>query len=238
MSRIEDYRSILKNKSDWESFLLQESRLPGPRANLELVEAVLEEGSQETFLRYIHSPHEFLAMCGVVGLGKLLVAGKIEFFHILRKFACDDRWRIREGVAMALQHLGEKDMELLLDEMFKWSNGNYLEKRAVIAALCEPKLLNNPKQVQKILHILDEITNGLLNEEDRKKEDFKILRKSLGYCWSVVTVAMPEEGKKKMEKWFNSSNKDILWVMKENLKKSRLLKMDSTWVENWKSVLF
>ena len=34
-----------------------------------------------------------------------------------------------------------------------------------------------------------------------------------------------------MEKWLSSGNKDIRWIMKENLKKNRLLKMDAKWVK-------
>ena len=36
MGQIEIYREHLRQMCDWESFLLAESRLPGPRANLEL----------------------------------------------------------------------------------------------------------------------------------------------------------------------------------------------------------
>jgi hypothetical protein len=36
MSKIEVYREKLRQLGDWESYLLSESRLPGPRANLEL----------------------------------------------------------------------------------------------------------------------------------------------------------------------------------------------------------
>jgi hypothetical protein len=52
----------------------------------------------------------------------------------------------------------------------------------------------------------------------------------MGYCWSVVVAALPESGKPLMEKWLNSENKDILWTMKENLKKKRLISMDAKWV--------
>jgi hypothetical protein len=53
----------------------------------------------------------------------------------------------------------------------------------------------------------------------------------MGYCWSVAVAALPDEGKPMMERWLRSSNKDVRWILKENLKKNRLLKMDSAWVE-------
>ena len=47
----------------------------------------------------------------------------------LRRYASDPRWRIQEGVCMALERLGEKDMDRLSEEMGRWSRGNLLEKR-------------------------------------------------------------------------------------------------------------
>ncbi len=37
-----------------------------------------------------------------------------------------------------------------------------------------------------------------------------------------------------MEKWFLSTDKDIIWIMKENLKKNRLERKDPEWVKAWK----
>jgi len=34
-----------------------------------------------------------------------------------------------------------------------------------------------------------------------------------------------------MERWLASTDKDVRRIMKANLKKNRLLKMDKTWVE-------
>ena len=125
MSKADEYRETLRTLEDWDSFLLKESGLPGPRGNLELAQAVADEGGEELFERYlsfdpgkapVNSPHEFLAFCGVVGLGRLLAEGKMEVLKTLRPYASDPRWRIREGVAMALQHLGQVDMDSLLPE--------------------------------------------------------------------------------------------------------------------------
>ena len=135
---------------------------------------------------------------------------------------------------MALQRLGEVDMDSLLQEMEKWSKGNLLEKRAAAAALCEPKLLSEEKHIERVLRILDEVTASIQNVEDRKSDEFKALRKGLGYCWSVAVVALPEEGERMMERWFSSDDKDVLWIMKENLRKKRLIRMDAEWVARWK----
>ena len=246
MSKTERYRETLRALGNWDAFLLEESGLPGRRANIELARAVAEEGQEQLFRRYLlfdaeeaptGSPHEFLPFCGVLGLGRLLAEGKMEVLETLRRCASDPRWRIREAVAMALQRLGAVDMDRLLQEMEEWSQGNLLERRAAAAALCEPSLLKEEKHVKQVLKILDRITASIPMVEDRKSDEFKALRKGLGYCWSVAVAAAPEEGKKVMEKWFSSHDKDVLWIMKENLRKKRLARMDAAWVEGWKARL-
>jgi hypothetical protein len=243
MSKIDHYRQILRSLDDWDSFLMQESGLPGPRANLELAQAVADEGDLDRFQRYLaydplqaptNSPQVFLAVCGVIGLGKLLAQGKYELFETLRRFAGDPRWRIREAVCLALQRLGAVDMDALLGEMQRWSWGSPLEQRAAAAALCEPKQLTRAGHTRAVLQILDEITQSFTMIEDRRDEAVRVLRKGLGYCWSVAVVALPDEGKALMEKWLASQDKDIHWIMKENLKKKRLSRMDAAWVEHWK----
>ena len=243
MNKGETYRLTLANLTDWEPYLLQESGLPGPRGNLELAQIVADEGDHglfEHFLAYTpqvaptNDPHEFLAFCGVVGLGRLLAEGDEKILDQLRPFASDPRWRLREGVAMALQRLGKQDMRRLLDAMEKWSSGNWLEKRAAAAALAEPVLLHNEEDAMAALQILDRITATMENSSDTKNEGFKVLQQGLGYCWSVVVAAAPQPGKRLMEKWLACPDRAIQRIMQENLKKNRLMRMDSAWVEKWR----
>ena len=173
----------------------------------------------------------------MVGLGKLTAVGNIELFPRLRAYASDSRWRIREGVAIALQYVGDRDMKLLLKEMWIWSRGNWYEKRAVAAALAEPRLLKDPKIVTDVIKIFDQITADVEAAGPPKDEAFKVLRQGLGYCWSVAIAALPKEGKPVMEKWIASKNPDIQWIMKENLKKNRLIKMDAPWVKTCQASL-
>lgn len=106
-----------------------------------------------------------------------------------------------------------------------------MDRRAAVATLCEPKLLQNEKNVAKVLDLLEIVTASILDEKDKNSEDFRVLRKALGYAWSVVVAAKPELGKPRMEKWIKSEDKHVRWAMKNNLKKNRLIKMDSVWVE-------
>lgn len=243
MKKVQAYIEKLKSIENWDAYLMQESGLPGPRGNLELIQAVAKVGNEEKFLHLlsftpekapVNTQQEFLACCGTVGLGKLIEEGKIGYLEKLRSLASDPRWRIREGVAMALQIYGDNNMEELIKQMEEWSEGNNYEKRAAVAALCEPKLLKQKEQVSKVLRILDSITDSIKKIQDRKDEGFKALKKGLAYCWSVAIVGSPNEGKKTFEKWIPCTDKDINWIIKENLKKERLKRMDQEWTEYWK----
>jgi hypothetical protein len=238
----EAYRQQLRALQNWEQFLLSESGLPGPRANLELVQAVADEGTLDLFRSYLsyaperastNSPEVFLVVCGVVGLGRLLAEGDLDQLAVLRACANDPRWRVREAVAMALQRWGAAEMSALLRAMRAWAQGTLLERRAAAAALCEPRLLKEPKQARRVLKLLSTITASIVREPTRKTEDFKTLRQALGYCWSVAVVALPGEGKPAMEKWLVNPDPDVAWIMRENLKKDRLQRMDARWVKEW-----
>ncbi len=228
MSKAEAYRQKLRTLKDWDSFLMENSGLPGPRGNLELAHAVAQEGSPKQFEHFLtyhgeeNTPQVFVVFCGVMGLGRL-AATQPETFNRLREYASDPRWRIREAVATGLQLTGDQDMDLLLREMKKWIKGNWYEKRAAAAALAEPRLLKKSKHADQALQILDRITASMEKEEKSKDDAFKVLRQAMGYCWSVAVAALPKTGKPMMENWLSSRDKDIQWMMKENLKKNRLI---------------
>ena len=122
---------------------------------MELAQVVAEEGTRFQFEKFLsfeaveNTPEVFVVFCGMVGLGKLTAHGDHELFDRLRAYASDHRWRIREGVAIALQYVGDRDMKVLLKQMRTWSLGNWYEKRAVAAALAEPRLLKDPEIVRR-----------------------------------------------------------------------------------------
>jgi len=242
MTKVEEYRRILQTSDDWVPFLKSDSGLPGPRGNLELAYAVAEEGNLKQFNHFLtfhadeNTPEVFLVFCGVVGVGKL-AALQPELFPRLREYTSDPRWRIREAVATGLQLTGDQDMELLLGEMKQWAKGNWYDKRAAAATLAESRLLQQPKHAKQVLQIFDKITASTETSYKSKDESYKILRQAMGYCWSVAVAALPEIGKPLMEKWLSSEDKGIRWMMKENLKKNRLVRMDASWVkENLKKL--
>lgn len=78
--------------------------------------------------------------------------------------------------------------------------------------------------------LFDQITAAMERARDRKDDSFKVLRQGMAYCWSVAVAACPEAGKPLIEKWLSSHDSDIRWMLNENLKKTRLVKMDPGWV--------
>jgi hypothetical protein len=242
MASREAYAKHLSSLREWRSYLVKNSGLPGPRGNIELAQAVADLGTAELFQRYLDlddsktasdSEKEYLVFCGVLGLGRLAAEGTRGYLDTLKRYASDPRWRIREAVAMALQRIGLVDMNLLLRTARKWISGGWLEQRAAAAGLCEPALLHDREHAAQALEVLHAITARMAKATDRRTDAFRALRKGMGYCWSVAVAASPREGKKRMERWMDSADADVAWVMKENLGKNRMVRMDPGWVEKW-----
>jgi len=140
----------------------------------------------------------------------------------LRGFAGDERWRVREAVAMGLQRWGDADLPAMLDETATWAAGTRLEQRAAAAGTCEPRHLRDPANVRRVLALLDAITATLPDAPDRITDAYRTLRQGLGYCWSVAIAADPVDGLPAFARWRGSSDPDVGWVVRENLKKARL----------------
>ncbi|HEX7806757.1 MAG TPA: HEAT repeat domain-containing protein, partial [Cellulomonas sp.] len=143
MSRREEHRAALLTLSPdaVPGYLTAHSGLPGPRGNLELLDAFGDVGDPGLVRRLATDPDEYLRCCGIVGLGRLLTEGAAELAAELREHACDPSWRAREAVAIALQRLGDADPARLRAIVADWAEDERpLVRRAAIAAICEPRL--------------------------------------------------------------------------------------------------
>ncbi len=221
-SRVQAYREDLRKLKNWNAYLAKHSGLPGPRANLELVAAVAEEGDADVLWKLSASEDEYLALCGTAGLGRIALLEPETVMSWLRKQASDPRWRVREGVAMALQRIGRDDMPMLLAAMRQWMDGDPFVQRAVVAGLCEPPILKDNGEVVQVLEILDHVTESVASSTERRGEGFRVLRQALGYGWSVAAAAAPDNAVPYLGKWLRSSDKDVAWIMQSNLGKSRM----------------
>ena len=228
-------------------YLISNSSLPGPRGNLELATAFAEvaedysiEHSEKIWslcLKLVNispdeaptnNPKEFLTFCGTYAIGTI---GSVfpRFFEkalvLLRKLANDPRWRIREGVAMGIQKLLTKQNQNTLKTLENWiTDTEWLAMRAVAAGVAEPPLLEDSKTAQRALELHKKIFAKILSNRERKSQEFKTMRKGLGYTLSVVVCATPKEGFALIQQLVGLQDADILWIIKQNLKKNRLTK--------------
>jgi hypothetical protein len=161
MIRIDEYREALERAANQKAYLLAHSGLPGPRGNLELARAAAEACSKPELRRWARlgpdeaptgTAEEFLAFCGVLGLGRALVEDDLRALHELRRTppiragACARRWRWRSSFG------ARPYFEALTAAMDEWARGSPLERRAAAAALCEPALLTTPRRSRLRAH--------------------------------------------------------------------------------------
>jgi hypothetical protein len=176
----------------------------------------------------VNDPQEFIPFCGTVGIGALGAVSPALFVKALaalKHLAGDSRWRMREAVAMALQRLAASRGSETWQALEAWiAEGGLLEMRAAAAAIAEPALLKDEGQATQAVHLHQTILAQVLQIQERKSEAFRILRQALGYTVSVVTQAAPEPGFKLMAGLAVSPDPDLRWIVRENLKKNRLVK--------------
>jgi len=224
-------------------YLASRSNLPGPRGNLELADAladVLSSMPEETGPRWwrlseqlceftpdlapTNDPKEFVAFCGVRLLGAIR-SSSVPGSRVLAKLrghARDPRWRVRESVAMSIQALVEKD-SAVLKQLEAWiTDDDWLGMRAVAAGVAEPRLMKKQGVPEQALGLHERIIARVIETSNRDSEEFSALRKTLGYSLSVVICGAPTEGFKYLRRLAASENKDIRWIVRENLKKKRL----------------
>ena len=231
MARSEDYRSelIALDRSSWPAYLSERSGVPGPRANLELLRAVADIGDLATYDALIDTDDEYLTCCGVVGLGAELAArpdGRL--LARLRAYASDPRWRVREAVAMALQRLGDADLDRLRSVVLDWADDpDPLVQRAAAAAICEPRLLESAEATATAVEVCQRVTSSLIRRPrtERRNADVRTLRRGLGYCWSVAVAADPVPGLAAFAALAVSTDPDVAWIVRENRGKKRLARL-------------
>jgi HEAT repeat protein len=203
--------------------------LPGPRGDLELVQAAADEGDREWFDELAADPDEYRATVGAVGLGRLLAEQADEgVAACLVRLASDSRWRVREGVAMALQRLGDADPPRLWEVAAGWAaNEDPLVQRAAVAGVCEPRLLRAPGAARQALDLCATVTVCLAARPpgERRRDGVRVLRQALGYCWSVAVAADPQEGLPRFRRLQADPDPDVAWIVRENHRKARMVRI-------------
>jgi len=241
-------------------YLVQHSNLPGPRANLELAaafgELVASRSKRENQKLWelvakmtqvaadeaaVNAPREFIPFCGAIGVGAVGAVSAPRFdaaLVALKRLANDPRWRVREAVCFGMQRLLSARAQDALRALDRWvADGALLEMRAVAATVAEPGLLKDAQFAMAALELHRKVFDRVLSIQERKCEDFKTLRKALGYTLSVVVQALPQEGFRFMAQLIQLHDPDLTWIVKQNLKKNRLVKQFPQQVASTHSLL-
>ncbi len=254
LSELFDHFLVRGNTGPLVNYLEAESHLPGPRGNLELAAAFVRRAAGQTGAARVRAwtfcadlsrisareapvnhPREFLAFCGAYGLGAVGAATPAltrRALQRLRVLARDERWRVREGVAMGLQELLRHQPAPALADLDTWIAGDdWRAMRAVAAGLAEPSVLaGNDRLPRAALKLHRKILRRFSAARDRSTEAFRTLRQGLGYTISVVAAAAPAEGFRLLRDLAASRDPDVRWILRENLKKKRLARADPSQV--------
>lgn len=218
------WRAALRalDRSAWPAFLDEHSGLPGPRANTALAAAFATAADIAQVDELLTSGDEYRTMCAAAALG--FRADEPATAARARSLAADGRWRVREGVAMGLQLLGDDAPGSLVTLARTWAqDADPLVQRAAVAAVCEPRLLRTAAAAAAALAVCAQLTDRLVAVPAARRRDpaLRTLRQALGYCWSVAVAADPTAGLP-VFRALDASDPDVGWIVRENLRKKRL----------------
>lgn len=229
--------------------LAADSRLPGPRANLELAHATADAagttppGRTADAVRildgWLSAPAEtddprgeYLAAVAALCAGALASDesaalasdGSAGPTGLLTRAASDPRWRVRELAATGLQRVLAADWDRGVAQARAWLGGGPLLVRAATAAVAEPPLLREHAHAVEATAVVRGAVDVLLAVPagERTRPDVRVLRQALGYAVSVVTAADPDSGVPLLERLATSTDPDARWVARGNLRKARL----------------
>lgn len=231
MTGVQAYRDSLRElpTAEWVAYLSEHSGLPGPRGNIELAQGFADEADPALVEEVLATDDEYLTFCGVVALGRALATAPSDVLeHRLQAYAADERWRVREAVAMALQRVGDADLPRLLRLVEAWvRDPDPLVQRAAIAGICEPRLLTGPRPAAAAVDVCRVATERLARAplDQRRAPHLRVLRQALGYCWSVAVAADPDRGLPVFTALAEQDDPDVAWVVKENRRKKRLSRL-------------
>lgn len=250
-------RALVASPRPLEFYLREHSGLPGPHANINLandvssllaasipqhpekVRAILNYWmSNESKTMVSNTPAGFVALCGVLASGFCAAAcpeWQDEAFAHLKQYASSPFWKVCDFVAMAYQRLLQADARTTLLQLMELAqSGNYLQQRAAVTTLAEPQLFYSTDLVGPALEVQRVVLASVRTVPawERRREDFRILRRALGHTVSVVTAAAPAEGFALLAECATWNDADINWVLRENLRKKRLAKFIRDFVRN------
>jgi hypothetical protein len=232
------------------AYLIAHSNLPGKRGNLELSYAFadyIEErypANPESALRFCKAlitenppgrqntgSEEFLPFCGTLGIGRI---GKIDpnrtldVIGYIKRIAQDERWRVREAVAMAIQDLMDVRPEDTIATLQSWIHeDNFLLHRAIVAGVAELRFMKNREIARVALEMHKAIIEKVAHKVDKRNPEYSVLVKGLSYTLSVVIVGIEQEGFAYLDDLLATDHPILKKIVHENLKKKRLIRLNA-----------
>ena len=124
---------------------------------------------------------------------------------------------------MSIQTLIERDPRVI-NRFGSWvTEGAWLAMRAVAAGVAEPRLMKVKGLPEQGLLLHKKIISQVMKRGEGTGEEFRALRKTLGYSLSVIICGVPRAGFDYLRELAESEwDAEILWIVRENLKKDRL----------------
>ncbi|HQD26684.1 MAG TPA: hypothetical protein PKV78_09100 [Methanoculleus thermophilus] len=234
--------------ADLLAYLVAESRLPGVRANLELAgafsETVREFAAADSDIRHVlwdlcvefasvdpedapaDDPHEFLSICGVLGIGAIgsvspACADKAVAYLV--EASTDPRWRVRDAVVTGVRDLLARQRDTAVPRLEGWvEGGSWLAMRAAVEGVAAPDLLAEPELAETALRLHRKALIRVYMAKERGSDDFLALKRALGSTLSQVVTALPGIGFEYLRQLATLDDQDIRWIVRENLKEDRL----------------
>lgn len=234
--------------AELRSRLCAGSGLPGPRANLTLLDRCAAEVDLLTLISLSDDDDEYLAMCGTAGIGRAIAATEVgsdalsALLDLLTEGARDERWRVREAVTRGLQLAADVvqreqgPLTVALSSptspvaavITTWTATEDLRLlRAALATVCEPRLLHAPEAAAVALGVCDRATTLLdaAHAQTRRTDPWRSLRTTLEYAWSVAVAADPALGLPVFRRLEDDPSPVVQALVRKNLTRSRLAKL-------------
>jgi hypothetical protein len=243
-----DHALATGDDADLRAELLRRSGLPGPRLDLRVVAAVADavaalvtgpappvEALEALLdgwaaLSPTEAPGDQPAVilpCAAVAAYGAVGAARPDWWDDevgkLRRAAADERWRVREAVAQALQRLLRSDWGRTAPVLAAWvTSDDPLIVRAAVAAVAEPPLLHagRPAADAHAVQAVAVATFHAWPPATRRDERGRILRQALGFTISVTTAATGDFGL--LHDLASTGERDDRWIVDQNRRNARL----------------
>lgn len=158
----------------------------------------------DTISLLVSSPVTNVRFLGALMCGEIDRPYLKELLPILRKFASDYHWVVREGAASALGRLGHRYYEDTILILSQWitDRDENIRRCAVLGTMQNSAKKLSTKKVQLLLTILEKALD----------DESNYVRKHLGpFALNYLFCACPTVVYPYLEKWSDSGKERILW---------------------------